>query len=81
MEKLAGEKPKASYNQGKMACTKRILKELESGEKTRKDIRDVLTMEGYRVTQIRSAIKTMFVDGRIIYDTSLHHTKQVIKMK
>ena len=57
------------------------MKELESGEKTRKDIRDVLTMEGYRVTQIRSAIKTMFVDGRIIYDTSLHHTKQVIKMK
>ena len=78
--KQAGPKHKANNHDGKMPCTKRILKELENGEKKRTVLREVLIQEGYRVQQIRGAIKTMYLDGRITYDTSIHHTKQVIRM-
>lgn len=76
----AGPKPKSNYHDGKMPCTKRILKELENGEQKRSVLRDMLIKEGYREQQIRSAIKTMYLDGRITYETSIHHTKQVIRM-
>ena len=78
--KQAGPKPKSNNHDGKMPCTERILKELENGEQKRPVLRDMLIKEGYREQQIRSAIKSMYLDGRITYDTSIYHTKQVIRM-
>lgn len=78
----AGEKPREQHNRSIRGetLTKRILRELDDGGKTRKELRDVLLAEKYSSTQIQGAINRMYRDGRIQYDKGIPAQKQLISI-
>ena len=77
----AGEKPKfqSSHPCGMPPCTKRILALLSEEINTRGKLREILKSEGYQVTTIRNALRSLISQRKIICDGSPYSPKQIIK--
>lgn len=82
--KEAGEKPKSDISKYRPAglppCTKRILQKLEPmGYIMRKDLREILQLEGYQKTTIRNAIKNLERQSKIVSEGSPNSKKCIIR--